>query len=244
MHKYLTCFFLQSQAHDGVECPEFVGWAMAHKSKASEATYDPNDPPSSYSNPSVYSRINAYTEVGKQLYGPEWDPSAHPLDAEVIMRAGGGRKHGRFIIGDGAVDSSSCPTLSQIRARDPGTGPAIRQRQTVAQLHVQQLEVNSASFIHYSITNHIFAMHCNIGMKNVGPASGGEKAPAGGRGEAADGYGEAAGGYGELVCLHSNLACTDGRIPTTASDSVTSESTNSSGDLLPNRVDSFLVLST
>ncbi|KAF8667576.1 hypothetical protein HU200_052778 [Digitaria exilis] len=30
----------------GVECPEFVGWAMAHKGKASEVTYNPDDPPS------------------------------------------------------------------------------------------------------------------------------------------------------------------------------------------------------
>ncbi|KAK3150080.1 hypothetical protein QOZ80_3AG0227660 [Eleusine coracana subsp. coracana] len=93
--------YLKSQAYDGVECPEFVGWALAHKGKASQATYDPNDPSSSYTNSSFYSRISAYTEMGKQVHGPEWDPAAHPLDGEVIIRAGGGRKHGRFIIGDG-----------------------------------------------------------------------------------------------------------------------------------------------
>ena len=170
---------------------------MAHKGKASETTYDPNDPPSAYNNPSVYSRISAYTEVGKEVHGPEWDPSAHPLDGEVIMRAGGGRKHGRLIIGDGTVDTVSCPTLSQIRARNPASGPAIRPRQTVAEQHVQQLQVISASFINHSITIHVFALHCNIGMKNcaVGPAGRRDKAKAGVGGEAAGGYGEAAGGY-------------------------------------------------
>lgn len=133
---------MQSQAHDGAECPEFIGWALSHIGKASTATYDPSSPPSAsdYSNPSFHTRVTAYTEVGKQLYGPDWDPAVHPLDAEVIMRAGGGKKHGRLMIGDSTVDTASTPTLSQLRARDPDTAP-IRPRTTVAQLQVQQLQV-------------------------------------------------------------------------------------------------------
>ncbi|GJN35822.1 hypothetical protein PR202_gb24629 [Eleusine coracana subsp. coracana] len=53
--------------------------------KASQAIYDPNDPPSSYINSSFYSRISAYKEVGKQVHGPEWDPAAHPLDGEAQL---------------------------------------------------------------------------------------------------------------------------------------------------------------
>ena len=213
---------------------------MAHKGKASDTTYDPNDPPSAYSNPTVYSRISAYTDVGRQLHGPEWDPSAHPFDAEVAMRAGGGKKHGRFLVGDGTIDTASCPTLSQIRARDPGSGSTIRPRQTVAQLQVQQLEVISASFFDHSITNHVFTLHCNIGMTNciVGPAGRGEKATTGVGGEAT-------GGYGQPVCLSSKHACSDGRIPTTtASVYVMSGSINSSGDLLHNLVHSIQLLET
>ncbi|RLN34356.1 uncharacterized protein C2845_PM03G32080 [Panicum miliaceum] len=74
------------QAHGGAKCPEFVRWALAHKGKASEVTYNPDDPPSAYNNPSVYTRINAYTEAGRQIHGPEWDLSARPLDGEIIMR--------------------------------------------------------------------------------------------------------------------------------------------------------------
>ena len=44
---------------------------------------------------------------------PEYDPSAHDLDGEVVMRAGGGKKHGRFWIGDGTIDTASTPTLSR-----------------------------------------------------------------------------------------------------------------------------------
>ncbi|GJN02357.1 hypothetical protein PR202_ga19698 [Eleusine coracana subsp. coracana] len=71
-----------SQAHEGAECPEFVGWALAHKGKASEAT---NDSPSAYNNSSFYSRISVYTEVGKKVHGPEWDLAAHPLDGEAQL---------------------------------------------------------------------------------------------------------------------------------------------------------------
>ena len=49
---------------------------------------------------------------GKGGPWPEYDPSAHDLDGEVVMRAGGGKKHGRFWIGDDIIDTASTPTLS------------------------------------------------------------------------------------------------------------------------------------
>ena len=58
-------FVLQSSSHSGTECSQFMGWALAHKGKASEVTYNPDDPPSAYSKPSVHARINMYTEAGR-----------------------------------------------------------------------------------------------------------------------------------------------------------------------------------
>ena len=95
-----------------------MGWALARKGKAtSNVTYNLDDPPSAYSSPSVHSRIQAYTEMGRQVHGPVQDPSSQLFDGEVIMRVGGGKKHGRYYIGDGLLDTASTPTLSQIRAR-------------------------------------------------------------------------------------------------------------------------------
>ena len=85
-----------------------MGWALAHKGKASEVTYNPDDPPSAYSN------------------GPDWDPSAHDLDGELIMKVGGGKKHGRYFIGEGTLDTASTPTLAQVRARTTDSGLPIR----------------------------------------------------------------------------------------------------------------------
>ena len=92
-----------------------MGWAMARKGKAtSNVTYNHDDPPSAYSNPSVNGRIQAYIEMGRQIHGPDWDLKTQPLDGEAIIRVGGGKKHGRFYISDGLVDTASTPTLSQI----------------------------------------------------------------------------------------------------------------------------------
>ena len=50
--------------------------------------------------------------MARMVYGPEYDLSAHDLDGEVVMRAGEGKKHGQFWIGDGTIDTVSTPTLS------------------------------------------------------------------------------------------------------------------------------------
>ena len=100
----------QLSSHEGQECTPFMGWVMARKSKAaSNVTYNPDDPPSAYSNPSVHSRIQAYTEMGRQVHGADWDPRTQPLDGEVIMRVGGGKKHGHYYISDGLVDTPALP---------------------------------------------------------------------------------------------------------------------------------------
>lgn len=130
---------------------------MAHKGKASEVTFNPDDPPTAYTNPVSYNRITAYTQGGKEKYGPEWDPAAAPLDGDVIMRVGGGKKHGRYAIANSSVDPLSTSTLSQIRAMDTGSsGPAIRPRETVASLQVQQLQVISDICIIHQILMFIY----------------------------------------------------------------------------------------
>ena len=83
----------------------------------------------------------------RQVCGPKYDLSAHDLDGEVVMRAGGGKKHGRFWIGDGTIDTASTPTLSQIRARSTGSSPAIRPRPTTTQFQMEALQVISVLFI-------------------------------------------------------------------------------------------------
>ena len=118
---------------------------MSHMGKASsDVRYDPNAGPEAYTNPMVGARLVAYTQMGKEKYGPDWDPATAPLDGEIIMRLGGGRVHGRYAIGDSTLDTASTPTLSQIRASS--ANPDIRRRTTASDHAMAKLQVISVLF--------------------------------------------------------------------------------------------------
>jgi hypothetical protein len=125
---------------------------MAHKGKAtSDVTYNPDDGPKAYSNPAVYSRLHEYTAMAQEVHGPDYDPRTEDIDGDVLMRVRGGKRHGRYWIANEAIDSSSTPTLSQVRARSTSSSPAIRPRQDSSHHHIQQLQV-SASITRYSLS--------------------------------------------------------------------------------------------
>jgi hypothetical protein len=69
---------------------------LAHKGKAtSNIDYNSEDPPLAYNNATIHNRLSQYIEMARAVHGPEYDPSTQDLDGEVIMRVGGGKKHGR-----------------------------------------------------------------------------------------------------------------------------------------------------
>ena len=71
-----------------------MAYALAHKGKAmTDVAYNPEDPPSAYSNETVHSHLDGYTSMAKVVHGPEYDLSAHDLDGEVVMRAGRGKNN-------------------------------------------------------------------------------------------------------------------------------------------------------
>jgi hypothetical protein len=99
---------------------------MSHKGKAtSDVNYNLEDGPEAYNNGTVHSRFSEYTSMAREVHGSEYDPSTEELDTEVVMRVGGGKKHGRYWTCDGAIDSHATPTLSQIRASSTSASPAI-----------------------------------------------------------------------------------------------------------------------
>ena len=83
---------------------------MAHKGKAtSDVTYNPDDGPEAYTNPTIHSRLSEYTAMAKEVHGPDYDLRTEDIDGDVLMRVRGGKRHGRYWIADGAIDSSSTP---------------------------------------------------------------------------------------------------------------------------------------
>jgi hypothetical protein len=125
-----------------------MAYAMAHKGKATfDVSYNPEDPPEEYSNPSVYTCINEYTSVTRSLYGDDYDPSSQDFDPKVVMRIEGGKKHGRYYLGDGIIDATSTPSLSQIRARSTDASIPIRPRPETSQQRILSLQVIPILFV-------------------------------------------------------------------------------------------------
>jgi hypothetical protein len=113
----------------------------------SDVSYNPEDPPEAYTNVTVHTRLSEYTSAARSVHGPEYDPSTEDLDGEIIMRVGGGKKHGRFWLGNGVIDMASTPSLSQIRARSMSSSLAIRIRPDTSQHRVDALQVIPILFI-------------------------------------------------------------------------------------------------
>jgi hypothetical protein len=81
--------------------------------------------------------MTQYKEVYKEKHGADSDPTAHPLDPEVVMVAGRGKKHGRFLMGGSLISTASVPTLPQIKARQTSSSPAIRSRPNPRQVEIE-----------------------------------------------------------------------------------------------------------
>ena len=78
----------------------------------SDVTYNPNAPPEAYNNTTIHSRLSQYNSMAIEVHGPEFDPGTALIDGEIVMRVGGGKKHGRYWIGDSVIDMASTPTLA------------------------------------------------------------------------------------------------------------------------------------
>ena len=77
---------------------------------------------------------------------PNDDPKQSPIDPEVCMLAGGGMKNGRLLLGHGSVDTSTTPSLSQLRKM--GGKPAIETRPQPSVVMFNELKVCSSWIIH------------------------------------------------------------------------------------------------
>jgi hypothetical protein len=61
-----------------------------------DITYNPDNGSKAYSNPTVYSRLSEYTAMAQEVHGPDYNPRTEDIDGDVLMRVGGGTRHGRY----------------------------------------------------------------------------------------------------------------------------------------------------
>jgi hypothetical protein len=126
--RFLTIFpsFSQEAAHPGEEVSEFSAWALSHMGRSSSSvSFNPAAPPQTYSDPNMYTKVQEYKSAVREIHGEDYNVRTEPIDVEAIMRLGGGKKHGRLWIADGAIDSSTVPSLDAIRARSTSSSQPI-----------------------------------------------------------------------------------------------------------------------
>ena len=138
----------QSESHSGQSCNDFTAYAMSHMGRAtSDVAYNPAAPPEAYTNPSIPAHLTVYTEVGRALHGETWHPATAPLSGEAIIKAGGGKKHGRYWIAHSLVDTASAPSLSHLRESTTDSTPPIRPWPETSVASVHQRQVSSDSVV-------------------------------------------------------------------------------------------------
>ena len=141
-------FFSQSAAHQNQPCGELKSWVLAHKGKATDnINWNPDDPAESFTNESIPERISQYTEAARGVHGADWDPHTADIDGDIVMRVGGGKKHGRYLIGNSTLDPHTTPTLSQVRTSSTSGSVPIRPRQDTSTHRVAALQVISVLFV-------------------------------------------------------------------------------------------------
>ena len=150
-------------------CYQVQAYCLAHKRKAtSDVTFNLQDPPEAYNNASIHNRLSGYTSMAQEVHGPEFDAINEPTNGEVVMRVGGGKKHGRYWFGDILVDMATTPTLSQIRARSTSSSPAIRPRPDTTQTQIEAVKVISVSSAVPPFL-HTFALNSHPAIKSFRP---------------------------------------------------------------------------
>ncbi|KAE8766407.1 putative serine/threonine-protein kinase receptor [Hordeum vulgare] len=85
-------------------------------------------------------RYETFTEVFQEVHGQDAEPTPKPLDLEMLIIAGEGRGHGRHLLCNGAITTSSHRKLHEIHASSTSSTPSIRSRPTVVSREITRLK--------------------------------------------------------------------------------------------------------
>jgi hypothetical protein len=126
----------------------FDMYGMAHTAsykKAKALSESDLASPSTFTNIAAYSKLKAYTEVAKEKHGEAYNPLGKPIEPELVMISGGGRRHGAMAIGDKLIRCDK--TLPEIKARQTSSSPAIRTRPRPVDLAIQVIHKDSCILV-------------------------------------------------------------------------------------------------
>ena len=122
-------------------------YGMAHTAKYKKAkafSESDLDNPENFTNISSHHKLVRYREEGKARKGEDYNLSQNPIDPELVMISGRGRRHGSIAIGDGLI---RCPlTLPEIKARQMSSCPEIRPHPRPVDLAIEVSYTDSDIF--------------------------------------------------------------------------------------------------
>ena len=95
---------------------------------------------------SAEEKWGTFKEVFQEVHGQEAKATSKPLDPELLIIAGEGKGHGRHLLCNGAIATSSHRKLHEIRASSTSSTPSIRSRPTAASREIARLKVSMLTF--------------------------------------------------------------------------------------------------
>ncbi|XP_066338485.1 uncharacterized protein [Miscanthus floridulus] len=166
-----------TQTHGGQEINEYTAYLLSHKGKATDPNnvYNPEDGPDAYTNPTAYEKATEYTVAARQRYGETFDPTAEPLDTDLLQRLGPGKQHGRYYMAHSALDPSQVPTLTQVRSTPTSSSdiPVAPRRQSASQAQMEAKMEERIATLHAQMMAQQMAyqqslqQHYNTQMQNM-----------------------------------------------------------------------------
>lgn len=108
-------------------------WKEDHKGK------DGNE----FCSESTQEKYETFIAIFKEVHGEDAEPSSQPLDPELVVIAGEGKRGGCHLICNGAIDTSSHRRLPKIHASSTSSTPSIRSRPTTGPREVTRLKVRT-----------------------------------------------------------------------------------------------------
>lgn len=134
----IMLLWLQAGHNNAPEPNLFCSYALVHKGPYRSASpYDENDTSSAYTSKTAYDWLSKLKSTATELRGPEYDVTSEPLEHELVMISGGGRKHGKEAIGSGMFPRSSHRTLPKYKAQQTSSSSSVRKRSTPAMVEME-----------------------------------------------------------------------------------------------------------
>jgi hypothetical protein len=129
---YESYFFLLQEKEHGKEISDLEAYYLARKGKGEGKEY---------CNKFIKPRVDAYKATVKDVHGPDFVPKSDPLYPVTVIKAGHGKKHGQYYLGDGLIQTST--SLSQIQASSTSSSSGVHPRPRATTSMITQPQFSS-----------------------------------------------------------------------------------------------------